>query len=364
MKISAKTQLAIIFLALVCFIGVVSSLIANYIVTNHVIREAQEAVKEDLNTARYVYMSRIREIDKAIRWTTMRHVLKPAVKQGNVSSIRLEFTGLMAEEKLDFLTLVDPSGTVLHRFHNPGVSGDSLVGDPFVRGALERKGISGTQIVSREELLKNGEALAQRAVFRLIPTPKEKVTERAEETSGMVLKSAHPIFDFDGSLLGALVGGVLLNRNYEIVDLVKSIVYKDAKHHGKEIGTATIFMGDLRISTNVLDREGNRAVGTRAMKEVYGDVIERGLPWVQRAFVVDSWYITAYEPIRDIQGQIVGMLYVGVLESKYADIKNRTVLLFLLFSMAGMLMALVVSFILSWKFLKKNGEGKIIKKSV
>jgi len=362
MKISTKTQLVLVFLALVCLIGVVSSVIANYIVTNHVIRAAQETVKEDLNTARYVYTSRIRDIDKAIRWTSMRHVLKPAVQQKNVSSIRLELTNVMAEEKLDFLTLVDQNGTVIHRFHNPGVSGDSLITDPFVRGALEKKGISGTQIVSREELLKEGEVLAQRAVFRLIPTPKEKVTERAEETSGMVLKSGHPVFDSNGDLIGALVGGVLLNRNYEIVDLVKSIVYKDAKHHGKEIGTATIFMGDLRVSTNVPDREGNRAVGTRAMKEVYGHVIEKGLSWIQRAFVVDDWYITAYEPIRDVQGQIVGMLYVGILEGKYADIKNRTVLLFLLFSMTGMLMALVVSFILSRKFLKKNAEGTVIKR--
>ena len=357
MRISMKTQLALVFLALVCLIGVISSLIANYVVTNHVIREAQEAVKEDLNTARYVYTSRIRDIDKTIRWTSMRHILKQAVKQKNVSSIRLELTNVMAEEKLEFLTLVDRNGAVIYRFHNPGVSGNSLITDPFVRSALGKKGISGTQIVAREELLKDGEPLAQRAAFRLIPTPKEKVTERAEETSGMVLKSAHPIFDYNGDLLGALVGGGLLNRDYEIVDLVKSIVYKDAKHNGKEIGTATIFMGDIRVSTNVLDRERNRAVGTRAMKEVYGQVIERGLPWIQRAFVVDDWYITAYEPIRDIEGQIVGMLYVGVLESKYAEIKNRTVLLFLLFSMIGMLTALVVSFILSQKFLRKNAEG-------
>ena len=60
------------------------------------------------------------------------------------------------------------------------------------------------------------------------------------------------------------------------------------------------------------------------MKQVYGHVIERGFPWIQRAFVVDDWYITAYEPIKDIHGQIVGMLYVGILESKYGDIKNSS----------------------------------------
>jgi two-component system NtrC family sensor kinase len=168
----------------------------------------------------------------------------------------------------------------------------------------------------------------------------------------MLLKSAYPILDFNGELLGVLMGGVLLNRNYEIVDQIKNIVYKDAKFEGKDIGTATIFMGDLRISTNVLDKEGNRAVGTRAMKEVYGQVIEKGFPWTQRAFVVDAWYITAYEPIRDIEDKIVGMLYVGMLESKYAAIKERIIFLFLLFSMSGMLLALTVSFLLARKIEK------------
>jgi two-component system NtrC family sensor kinase len=151
-----------------------------------------------------------------------------------------------------------------------------------------------------------------------------------------------------------MTGGILLNRNYEIVDQIKNIVFKDATYKGKEIGTATIFMGDLRISTNVLDKEGNRAIGTRVMKEVYGQVFEKGIPWIQRAFVVDDWYITAYEPIRDIQENIVGILYVGMLESKYALMKEKLILLFFLFSMVGMLLALMVSFLLSWKMLRKN----------
>jgi two-component system NtrC family sensor kinase len=103
----------------------------------------------------------------------------------------------------------------------------------------------------------------------------------------------------------------------------------------------------------VIDKEGNRAIGTRAMKEVQEQVLAKGLPWIQRAFVVDDWYITAYEPIRDIQDNIVGILYVGMLESKYATMKERLILLFFLFSMSGMLFALTISFLLSWKILKK-----------
>jgi two-component system NtrC family sensor kinase len=354
MKISIKTQLGLAFLAVACFIGVVTSIIVNSVITNQIISEAQERVKEDLNTARWVYDSKIRDIERTIRWTSARQmVLTKAIKGKDVSSIRDAFSRVMAEEGLDFLTLVDRKGTVIFRVNNPQLSGDSLIQDPFIRNALEKKGISGTQVFQREELLKEGENLAQKALLKLVPTPKAKPIEKIEETSGMVLKSAHPIIDFNGEVLGVLTGGVLLNRNYEIVDRIKNIVFKDAKYKGKEIGTATIFFGDLRISTNVIDKEGNRAIGTRAMKEVQEQVLEKGLPWIQRAFVVDDWYITAYEPIRDIQDKIVGILYVGMLESKYAIMKERIILLFFLFSLSGMLIALTISFLLSWKILKK-----------
>jgi two-component system NtrC family sensor kinase len=353
MKIPPKTKLALIFLLVACFIGVVTSLVVNSLITNQIISEAQERVKEHLSTARWVYESKIRDIDRTIRWTSIRHVLKTALKEKNVSPIQNELLVLMSEEGLDFLTLVDRKGNVIFRFNNPGMSGDSLIHDLFIKEALEKKAISGTQVLSGDALLKEGEKLVERASIAPVPTPKEKLAKKAEETSGMVLKSAYPVIDFDGQILGVLTGGILLNHNYEIVDRIKNIVFKDVKYKGKEIGTATIFLDDLRISTNVMDKTGNRAIGTRVSAEVYEQVLGKGLPWVQRAFVVNDWYITAYEPIRDVQDHIVGILYVGILESKYALMKERLILLFFLFSMSGMLIALTVSFFLSWKILKK-----------
>ncbi|HSB04861.1 MAG TPA: cache domain-containing protein [Thermodesulfobacteriota bacterium] len=353
MRISVKTQIALLFFVIACAIGVVTILIVNSIITNQIIYEAQERVKEHLSSARWVYNSKIREIDRIVYWTSIRHVLKKALAEKNVSAIKKELTGIMSQEGLDFLTLVDENRTVIYRFHNPEKSGDDLSADSFIKVSLEEKGVSGTQILTHEELLKDGGNLAKRARIQLVPTPLEKPTEKLEETSGMVLKSAYPVTDFNGRLIGVLTGGVLLNRNYELVDQIKNIVFKEAKYRGKEIGTATIFMGDLRIATNVIDKEGNRAVGTRVMKEVYEQVFERGLPWVQRAFVVDDWYITAYEPIRDIDDRIIGILYVGMLESKYTVMKERIILLFFLFSSLGMLLALTISFFFSWKMLKK-----------
>jgi two-component system NtrC family sensor kinase len=350
MKTPAQKRLALIFVLISLSTGVIIGFIVNSVITNRVIYETQERVKESLNTARWVYTSKLNDIDRTIHLTSIRYILKEALKREKALSIKDDMTKLMTDEGLDFLTLVGRKGTVLLRFHNPGMSGDSLTEDPFVKETLGNKAISGTQVLSREELLKEGKTLANKAVFSLIPTPKEKPIEKLDQTSGMVLKSAHPVVDANGQVLGALVGGILLNRNYEIVDRIKNIVFKDAKYKGKDIGTATIFLGDWRISTNVMDKEGHRAVGTRAMKEVQEQVLQNGLPWMQRAYVVDDWYITAYEPIRDFQGKIAGMLYVGIMESKYTVLKERLILLF----MFGMLVSVAISSFLSLKILKKE----------
>ncbi len=350
MKVSKKNRIALSFVIVALCTGIIVGFIVNSVITYRVIYETQERVKEALNGARWLYTAKINEMDRAIYLTSIRQILKGALKKENALSIKDDMKRLIIDYGFDFLTLVDKKGIVLFRYHNPNRSGDSLIEDPFIRQALKNKGISGTQVLSRSELLKEGELLADQAEFHLIPTPKEKPTEELMESSGMVLKSAHPVLDANGKVLGALMGGILLNRNYEIVDRIKSILFKDAKHKGKEIGTATIFLGDLRISTNVIDREGNRAIGTRSMKEVEDQVLGKGIPWIQRAFVVDDWYITAYEPIRDIQDKIVGMLYVGILENKYVVLKERLILLFML----GMLTAVAISCFLCFRILKKE----------
>jgi two-component system NtrC family sensor kinase len=347
---SSRKRIALIFVLTSLCTGVIIGFIVNSVITNRVIYETQERVKEALNTARWVYTSKLNDIDRTIHLTSIRYILRGALKKEKALLIKDDMTRLMTDEGLDFLTLVDRKGTVLLRFHNPGISGDSLAEDPFVKDALHHKAISGTQVLPRDELLKEGKTLANKAVFFLIPTPKEKPIEKLDQTSGMALKSAHPVLDADGKVLGALVGGILLNRNFEIVDRIKNIVFRDAKYRGKEIGTATVFLDDWRISTNVMDKEGNRAIGTRVSREVYERVLGKGLPWIQRAFVVDDWYITAYEPIRDFQDKIVGMLYVGILESKYTVLKEKLILLFML----GMLVSVAISSFLSFRMVKRE----------
>ena len=91
----------------------------------------------------------------------------------------------------------------------------------------------------------------------------------------MALAAAVPIFDA-GNFHGVLYGGVLLNRNQEIVDRVRDTVFQNEIYKGRSIGTATIFLKDIRISTNVLNPDGNRAIGTVASEEVTKHVLTEG----------------------------------------------------------------------------------------
>ncbi len=84
----------------------------------------------------------------------------------------------------------------------------------------------------------------------------------------------------------------------------------------------------MRISTNVKNERGERAVGTLLSAEVKAAVLDNGQPWVAPAFVVNDWYLTAYEPIRDIERRIIGILYVGTLERPYLDTAHDVVFTF------------------------------------
>ncbi|MBK9517168.1 MAG: Cache 3/Cache 2 fusion domain-containing protein [Anaeromyxobacter sp.] len=85
----------------------------------------------------------------------------------------------------------------------------------------------------------------------------------------------------------------------------------------------------LRVATSVRNKEGRRGVGTfipavqpdGAPNPVLAKVLA-GQRFEGRAFVVDAWYLTAYEPLRDPGGRVDGMLFVGVREDSLQAIRQ------------------------------------------
>ena len=326
--LSLRTKLILSFLIVILFGGMISLTLGRRLVKGTLISQAQAKVNHDLAAAWMVFNEKLSDIREIVSLTAARESLQDAIKE-NRKDILFKYLSRVREKYgLDILTLTDNKGKVIIRTRNPEVLGDDQSQDEIIKIAFKREAIAYPQVVSREELIKEGSDLAEQADIKFIYTP--KATERPEtrETNGMMLKAASSIMDENDTLLGILYGGILLNRNYEIVDRVKEIVYKEEKYKGREIGTATIFQHDLRISTNVKNKRGERAIGTRVSKEVNNAVLVEGKPWIHRAFVVNDWYITAYEPIKNIDNKIIGILYVGMLEKPYIDITEQVMLTF------------------------------------
>ncbi|MCJ7587820.1 MAG: cache domain-containing protein [Candidatus Aminicenantes bacterium] len=325
---SLRRKLILSFLAVISMGGVLTLIIGTRIEHNTIISLAEAKVWHDLASARMVYQVRLNGISDIVRLSAAQEFLREGLRSGRRESLIPKLDEIRREFGLDILTLTDGRGRVVVRSRSPEIFGDDQSRDPFLVRALQGQIVSGTQIVVRDELLKEGPDLSERAYFKFVPTP--MAAERAEdhEENGMMLKAAAPVLGAGGAPLGVLYGGLLFNRNYELVDRVKDIVFKGEKYKGHDIGTATLFQDDLRISTNVLDDKGNRAEGTRVSREVNEAVLRRGQPYLGRAFVVTAWYITAYEPIRDIEGRTIGMLYVGMLEKPYIDLRNRVMATF------------------------------------
>jgi two-component system NtrC family sensor kinase len=347
-RIPIATKLILSFLLIIAIISVVFSVAGSQIIGNRVVAEAQERVRTDLNAAREIYLNKLGNVSNVVRYTANRILLKDALLSGDMEQATEELIKVAQREGLDVLTVTDRSGKVLLRTSNPSLLGDNEGQDELVRAVMERKDtVASTSIVPADELRIESPLLAERAYFKFIKTPKARVRVETEETAGMMLKAAAPILDDQNNLIGVIYGGVLLNRDFEIVDKIKQTVFQDVKYSGKDIGTATIFQDDVRISTNVKNEDGSRALGTRVAEDVYNQVVTAGQPWIGRAYVVNDWYITAYEPIRNFNNKIVGILYVGVLEQRYVDIRGQTILVFLTIALAGVLVSISLSYFVS-----------------
>ncbi|HOV80239.1 MAG TPA: methyl-accepting chemotaxis protein [Bacillota bacterium] len=135
---------------------------------------------------------------------------------------------------------------------------------------------------------------------------------------------------------GQLYKGIVkINDNHEVVDVIGNITSD----------TVTIFQGDKRVATNVKTADGQRAVGTKAAEEVASAVISEGKTYIGKAQVVGRWNQTAYEPIKDGQGKIIGMFYVGVPNDLYDQAVNKFAFSIFLVGAAGIVVGIIIIFL-------------------
>ena len=334
-------------LGMTVMVGGISLFFGTYLINKTVTREAKNKIQFDLNAALEIYSNVEKQINSGLSLTARDQGWEDCINDKDTYKMEQKLANLIQILDLDFSGFVKNNYTTLCRQSgNKPENPDTMI-NPVALLALETKSpISGTFVLSHDEIKAEDPKLAESIKITVVNTPEEESKELSEVTSCMVIASAVPIYE-NNLFLGVIYGGVILNHSIKIVDKVRKTVFQNEQYQGENIGTVTIFLKDLRISTNVLTKAGNRAVGTKISKEVGIKVLTEGESWIDRAFVVNNWNITAYKPIKDYHGDIAGILSVGVNESKYAEFKRNTLLVFIAITVAGIIIAVLLGYILS-----------------
>ena len=284
-------------------------------------------IRSDLAVAQGYFDRVLGEVGASTNAVAESHVLQQALARQGAATLAPLMREFKLREGLDFINLRAPDGTLLV-IDNPQSDPSNALrpaNAPFRATArADGRALASIEVLAPQALAVLAPALLPRVAVPIVPTRNAAPSTRTQEDRAMVVLSSAAVRDAERRVLAHVQAGVLLNRNLPFIDHINEIVYPQGSLPFGSRGTATLFLDDVRISTNVRlfgDDPANRAIGTRVSQTVHDEVLVRGNTWLDRAFVVSDWYVSGYQPLHDGQGERVGMLYVGFLEQPFTLLK-------------------------------------------
>ncbi|MCL2060158.1 MAG: methyl-accepting chemotaxis protein [Oscillospiraceae bacterium] len=238
-----------------------------------------------LETASSVAHSKIEmlksEMGISARYIAADAAITEAMEAGDIPAVQSRAAQMFPETGASFCTVTDAAGIALARPHDPSSTGDSGMALPVVYNTL-----SGKNYVSIEPVA----------------------------SSRMSICAGSPIYSEQGELIGSVIVGFRLDTS-DYVDYLKGLM-------GCEV---TIFEGDMRVATTIIQGDGTRYTGTRADSDISRAVLS-GQAFKGEVKVLGHTAMAKYTPIYDASGRIVGMIFAGL----YEDSKNGLIFNFIL----------------------------------
>ena len=159
----------------------------------------------------------------------------------------------------------------------------------------------GTVLARAHSDQKGDNVLSQRIVSTTLSTGTGTGTIAKGTTVGLATRGSAVIEDDSGNIIGAVICGHDLS-NPQYVDSIKETNSCEA----------TIFDGDTRLMTTLMDETGSRVVGTKASDTVIDTVIRQKQEYSLQISLFSREYFSHYSPLV-IDGEVLGMLFTGVL---------------------------------------------------
>ena len=224
-----------------------------------------------------------RESISGLLWqATRRADLQKAVAEKDLPALSVILKDMQAYSAVDMITLSDHEGKVIMRSHSDR-KGDSVAGQLNVRRSL-----AGAPLTIGFE---GGTAVA------------------------FSLRGGAPIHH-EGRLVGVLTPGVRLDTT-DLVDNLKRNV-------GAEI---TFFKGNVRIATSLSAADGSRMVNTTMDNTAITDtVLKQGSVFTSDGVILGGKpYTVLYEPLKNADGQNIGMLFLGIPMERLQFLLNKLI---------------------------------------
>ena len=318
-------------ISLVTIVFIVIFIVAVFTTINLTVRKVlSQNIVEELSSKANVLNSEVEDLKKkalnSTEWLQSSTRLLDAYENNDrQEAIKLGQLALKSM-RLDYLVITDKNGKVFIRAHEPDKYDDSIANQVNIQ-----KAIMGESSVDIEE---------------------GKVVKYS-------IRAGAPLKDKNGKIIGVISLGYVLSNN-EFVDKQKTLFNCDT----------TIFWGNERIATTIVDGAGKRIVGSKQENaSIIETVLKNGKQYQGEAIIQDANYFVIYSPIIDVNGTPTGMLFLGQkadIISNVANqlITNQAVILVIL----GILLVICIVLIVRWlvvnkvlyitEMLKEAAEGR------
>jgi len=230
-----------------------------------------------------------------------------SVRERDTEGILKALNVILESYGVTYVTVTDETGIVLARSYEPLRSGDSAFHLQNIRDALDGK------------------------------------ISTYCETGPLIKVSVHtgaPIYDYDGSLIGALSTGVRLDDN-ESVDNLKKLLNADF----------SVFLGDERIATTHT-HDGQRAIGTKLDPEIAKIITETKQEYFVNTDVYGIRYYAYYLPLIDTKGETFAILVAGLSNEKLRTERNTIMINNAIIGITGLILSIAVILYIITKSLK------------
>ncbi|MCX8011796.1 MAG: cache domain-containing protein, partial [Desulfobacterota bacterium] len=343
LTLTLRDKFILSFLLIVGFTGIAAGLTGHYLINKLVKEEVQERVRAALFASQGIYEQELSNIGIKIQLIAERLFLKKNLSYGKLSPVFQELDKFFQQEKLDILFLTDEKGKVLYRAHNPEEKGDDFSRNFLIQSALNQKIIQTTFVIPADQIFKEGKEVIRKVAFPV--TDQSRLT--VKNADALVVGKVAPILTDEGKIIGTLMGGVILNSNFQLVDKIKGFIFPKTTSKEHQLEVITFTLRDLRIATTYQDEKGNRLIGTRLSPEVTKKVIIDGEIYLEKAMVVSHEFLTGYYPLKDYEGKVLGSLGVGICEHGFFYRRDEVLMAFLCFILLAMILAFTLSYFLA-----------------